>query len=476
MAWWVLPVATVAIAVAGWVAFRSLPHWSWSATRLAASVRIAYGFPLYTAPGRATMNDWFYGPVAPLLYLPSALASDPLGALRVAAVLNAIYFLLPIGWIVGGAYRGTAPGWTRWAGLAFAFGAFLLPFALWYGAASLHVDTVAIGLGVLSCAMLVRHDRLPLAAALCVLTAWTKQTDFPLALAQLIFLARLRGGRAAWIYAGWLAGWGIVVTAIFCLWFGAGSLWHVLVVILTRFPIETERIAWELTALAPHLLWITLLALALWRLLPVPANARAKREFELGWLLCGTAVLLFPLGFLATIKNGGASNSVHSLAYGILGVTLLGLLWLNTAQGATVRRGQLLLLGGTLAVAGLAFGRVWRNGDLGRGWVGVQHREAFEFVQAHPHQVYIPWDPLVTLMAERRDYPFECAYHDYLLIKEAPSPAAMRQVFPSTLAFIIYYHADQPPLEIMSLFPEFSRREVLGNWTIYRRPQGAKAP
>ncbi len=117
-------MAGVAVVIASWCAFRSLPHWSWSAVRLAASVRLAYGFPLYTAPGSALMNDWFYGPMAPLAYLPSALASDPLGALRIAAVLNAIYFLFPIGWIVGGSYRGAAPAWTRWAGLVFAPGRF----------------------------------------------------------------------------------------------------------------------------------------------------------------------------------------------------------------------------------------------------------------------------------------------------------------------------------------------------------------
>ncbi len=153
-------------------------------------------------------------------------------------------------------------------------------------------------------------------------------------------------------------------------------------------------------------------------------------------------------------------------------MTTLGLLFLNTVPAGRSRRGQLLLLAGMMAVAVLAAGPVLRDGDLQKSWIGEQHREAFEFVQAHPHQVYIPWDPLVTLMAERRDYPFECAYHDYLLVHDAPPPAVMRQAFPATLAYVIYFHADQPPLEIMSLFPEFSRRQVLGNWTIYTRPVG----
>ena len=476
IAWLLLLVAGVAVAVAGWCAFRFLPYWSWSAVRLSASVRLAYGFPLYTAPGGATMNDWFYGPVAPLAYLPAALASDPLGALRVAAVLNAFYFLFPLGWIVGGLGRGAAPAWTRWAGLVFCTGAFLLPFGLWYGAASLHVDTVAIGLGVLSCAALVRPDRLPLAALLCVLTAWTKQTDFPLAIAQLIFLARLRGGRTALRYTGWLAGWAAGITAIFCAWFGAGTLWHVLIVLQTRFPIDTWRLGAEWASFAPHGAWILLLVLGLWRGLPPPAAERARREYELGWLLCGSGLVLLPVGFLAAIKNGGTQNSIHALAYGILGVTVLGLLWLNAAQGRLARQGQLALLGGMVLVAALGAGRVLRNGDLHAVAIGEQHREAFEFVRAHPHQVYVPWNPLITLMAERREYPFECAYHDYLMVHDAPAPAEMRRVFPPTLAYVIYFHGDQPPLEIMSLFPEFSRRRSLGNWTIYSRPADPPRP
>ena len=470
VAWLLLTIAAVTVAISYWAAFRMLPHWSWSSARLAASVRIAYGFPLYTASGAATMNDWFYGPVAPLAYLPAVLGSDPLAALRIAAVLNACYYLLPVFVIVAGASLGTTSAWVRWAGLVFAAGAFLLPFGLWYGAISLHVDTVAIGLGLLSCTVLARSDKLALPAVLCVLAAWTKQTDFPLAMAQLIFIARLRGGKTALAYAAWLAAWAAGITLAFCAWFGAGTLWHILIVILTRVPIETERIGSELAGIAPHVFGMAVLALGLWRWLPAHSKERANRDVQLGWLLCGSALVLLPLGFLAAIKSGGAANSIHALAYGILGVTTLGLQFISTAVGQRGRQGRLLLLAGTVSIAILAVGPVLRNGDLGRGWIGEQHREAYQFVKAHPNQVYIPWDPLVTLMAERRDYPFECAYHDYLMVHEAPPPAEMRRVFPPTLAYILYFHADQPPLEVMSLFPEFNRRQVAGNWTIFSRP------
>ncbi|MDB6170109.1 MAG: hypothetical protein JWM88_2973 [Verrucomicrobia bacterium] len=476
IAWLLLPFAAIGVAVAAWSAFRSLPHWSWSANRLAASVRLAYGFPLYTGPGGVAMSDWFYGPVAAIAYLPAALASDPLGALRIAAALNGLYFLLPLGVVFGGAQRGASPAWTRWAGLIFVTGAFLLPFGLWYGAASLHVDTVTIALGIISCAALVRFDRLPLAAALCVLAAWTKQTDFPLAFAQLIFLARVRGGRAAKVYFGWLAGWAALATAVFCAWFGAGTLWHDLIVLPMRFPIETERIGIEFAAVARNTWWIPPVVFAAWKWPCPPSDERAARDLQLGWLLCLASVMLLPLGFLAAVKYGGAQNSVHSLAYGILGATTLGLLSLGADRRRWGWVGPGLLLAGALAVAGLNAKRVLATGSLDRKWIGEQHREAFEFAKAHPHQAYFPWDPLVTLMAERRVYPFECGYHDYLIAREAPPPAVVRRAFPETLAYLAYFRADQPPMEIPGLFPEFSHRRVIGNWTIYSRPADNATP
>src|SRR5437868_1701714 len=79
-----LCVAAAVLFVVAWGNLRLLPHWDWSSCRLAASLRLAYGFPLYTPQGGAMLNDWMYGPVAPLAYLPAALAKTPLGALQIA--------------------------------------------------------------------------------------------------------------------------------------------------------------------------------------------------------------------------------------------------------------------------------------------------------------------------------------------------------------------------------------------------------
>jgi hypothetical protein len=237
-----LPLLLFATAVAAWAAFRLLPHWNWSAARLATAVRLVHGFPLYHGASDAAVNGWIYGPLSGLAYAPAAFAREPLSALRLAMVLNSIYFLLPVFVLFHAPLRQRGLRATGLLILAFAVNAMLAPFGQWYGAASLHTDVVATGLGVLSCVVLARGSSLPLAAFLVVAAAWTKQIETVLAVAQLLYLFRMRGTRPALLYAGWLALAALVLTAGFVAWFGVEPLWHSLVVLPGGHVIERARI------------------------------------------------------------------------------------------------------------------------------------------------------------------------------------------------------------------------------------------
>jgi hypothetical protein len=463
--WIALPAGAITLALVAWSTFRFLPTMDWSANRLAASVRLAWGFPLYTPVHGAVINDWMYGPVAALAYTPAALAGDPLTALHIAAALNGIFFVLPAMLLFAPAVRAPATRLVAALGFVFCLGAHFAPFGTWYGAALLHVDTVAICLGVLSCLALVRGRRLTLAAVLCVLAVGAKQTELPLALAQIFFLARADGRRRALAYTARLAVIGAIVAAGFCAWFGAGTLWHNLVVIPSRYAIEFQRLGPQLGDLLIVTCWMWPVGWLAWKTRP---TAAPTGDDQAGWLLVLAALVLLPSGLLAALKFGGGANSIHSVSYGMLGASFVGL------QLASAARARIALLAGIAIVLAIDLERVLTFGHFDHPEPGRQHREAFEFARTHPGQAYFPWDTLATLMAERRDYPFDMGVADWRTAGEAPEAAVIRRALPETLAFVIYHERDQTE-EMLRVLPEFNRRHAAGAWRIYTRA-GPNAP
>lgn len=467
-AWALLPPAAFAVALVAWAAFRLVPSWTWSAARLAASARLAYGFPLYPEPGDAMVTGWVYGPVSALAFLPALWVGEPLAALRAGTWLNACYFLLPPALLTAGLWRSRATRLPAAVLALFGVAALLAPFATWYAAASIGADSVATCLGALSCLALL-HPRLrPLAALLCLLAAWTKQIEAPLALAQLGFLLWRRTPREAATYALWLALATLATAAVWIGWFGFAGLWHSLVTIPGRHALETPRLG----ALARECLQAT------WWVWPLlwfarrksaagePALAPAARDPAVLFLLASAATL--PGGFLAAAKIGGGDNSLHAIAYAIFaGLALLaGLLGSPSPRTAQSTLGA--LFAGLVVLLGVGLGRIIEHRHLTLSHPGAQHREAFAFARARPGQTYYPCNPLISLMAERRDYPFDYGHYDWRLAGTAPDPARLRALLPATLLFIIYHEKD-PSRDLLRVFPDFNRLHQAGPWDMYLR-------
>jgi hypothetical protein len=382
-------------------------------------------------------------------------------------VLNALYFLLPVALLFHGYLRDRCTRATGFLILAFAVSVLLAPFGQWYGAASLHSDVVATGLGVLSCVALVRGPSPALAAFLVVAAAWTKQIETVLAVAQLLTVWRTRGRRTALVYVGWLALAALVMTAGFVVWFGADPLWHSLIVLPGGHSIEWARVGSILAAFG----WAT------WWVWPLIFLARSSRRGEtdasrapdsLAPLLLLSALVLFPVGVLAAAKIGGDQNSLHATVYAVLGGTLLLIRLLEGPSAPLRRMARLALLGGTLLAASLNLHRVLANDHLAVRDPGVQHREAFAFAQARPGATYFPCNPLITLLADGRNYPTDDGVYSARLAGRPVDPAALRRLFPPTLTFIVYHEKD-PTHEMQRLFPEFNRMHQTGSWDIFTR-------
>jgi hypothetical protein len=457
-----LILAALALALVSWANFGLLAHWPWSSARLAMMLRPAYGLPLYPAPATPNLNDWMYGPVGSIAYLPAALAADPLGALHVATVLNALYFLLPLVALFMLAARVVGRATASW-GFLFGLVATLMPMGVWYNAAVLQVDNVAIGFGVLSCMALVLGRGWE-AAVLCVLAIGTKQIAAPLVVAQLLFVAWSDGVSRAAKYGVRLALAFVVAAGVGVALFGFEPLWFNLVVIPSKYPFDFSRLTGELPFALSTTWWILPVAALGWKFLPLRRDAGPA--LRLAWLLLLAAVVLLPLGIVAVSKYGGHQNSIHSLAYGILGGALLVTLLAGQEHQAFTRFARVALTCAVFGLVALKLHRVQVNGYLGPGWAGLRHREAFEFAQARPGQVYFPLNPLVTLFAEGREYPFEGCYNELTVTHRAPPPASIRAVFPKELGFVVYHDAESPTGELDPVFPDFTQIRRNGEWTI----------
>lgn len=469
-----LPLLAAGTALAAWAAFRLVPHWTWSAARLAAAVRLAQGFPLYSGPDDSLVTGWIYGPVGALAYLPAAFAGEPLTALRLATWLNAFYFLVPAVIVLAPYFRAPGSRTTGAALLAFGVGTLLAPYAGWYSAAALNSDVVATTLGILSCTALVRGHRLPLAAALAVAAAWTKQIEAVVAAAQLLYLVFYYGRRTALAYAGWLAGGAAVSSGIFVAWFGAGPLWFCLVTIPSGHPLQAERFG----LIAGTFTWTTGWA---WALAALTRPWRSKAAADpapaapLATLLLLVAALGLPAGLLAAMKAGGDQNSMHATTYAALGGTvLLAGIW-RDGDGRRRRLAQAALLAGTVYVTAVNLYRVVHHEHLTIHEPGGHLREAFAFAKSHPGETCFPCNPLINLLAERRNDPFDYGLYDWRLAGRARDRGKVRALLPARLTFIVYHEKD-PSFELRHVCTDFTRAYQTGPWDMLTRAPGPTAP
>lgn len=458
-------------------AVAAMPLRTWSAARLAPSAALVHGLPVYTPADAGAVLSTLYGPVSVLYFLPAFLAGDVTTRILVAGVLNVLALVVPFAWLLL-ARRGAGPrdGPTLAVLLTGTLAALLGSHPLRQMLGGIHVDAPAIGLGLSSCAVLERHGgapgraRLALAALLVVLSAWTKQVEAPLALAQLLYLG-LRFGRAlAWRYFAWLGAWSLAAGAVFLAAFDPAGLYFNLLRIPAGHPFVGLRgVAQELLL---HALPIALLAAA--GLLAARAGRRGRALLEVdGALFALGAVLLFPTSVLARAKLGGFVNSLHFLAY----LLAAGVLALRCAASVPSTRPAAARLARALAaVTLLAAVACWPWRELRRGVGALRdlhanpQQEAYEFARAHPGQAYFPWNPLSTLASDGELYHYEWAVVDRELAGQRMSDAHVRAHLPPRMEYVLFPPGE--PRNMLRYLPEFTREVRLAGmerWIVYAR-------
>lgn len=429
-----------------WLMVCNVPGIPWNAARLAPSFALARGLPIYALRDSGAHLGWVYGPVFPLWYAPFGFSDRPTEALMLAAGWNAVTILLPVFLVT----RMGAGGSKRAGWMVFLVGALLLLANPITRMAFLfcHVDAVCVGWAVAAClALHAAAERqwkpgFPLAALAVALSVAAKQVSVVLLPATILWL--WRSGHAGlilrWLF--WLAVVCGGLAAVFFAAFGAEGMLFNAWLLFSRMPwqggwgIAGRNVGQVLVACWP---WFAVALLGLvavrfrWRArVSAPAASLAALFF---WL----AIWQLPMGLTASMVVDAALNSIHATNYLLLaGLTLAASALASGKAAEPAPRGA----GGLAAAIALGTALLSLNvADLvWRPYRGQD--ELLALARQHPGKIYLPWNPLITLITERKIYPFDEALRYLWLARLEPPAAAIRAAVPAD-PLIIYVEPSQ---------------------------------
>ncbi|MCP4664358.1 MAG: hypothetical protein GY856_53925 [bacterium] len=462
-------------------------HRHWDSARVAPSVALTCGYDLYYGAESGPIMTTHYGPVKALLYLPAALASTPTAAIMIAGTLNVLIVLVPLLLFhLRGNWAEPPARTIGLAGFVFSASALLIAEPTRMMVTRVHVDAPAVGLGLLSCFLLLvpgerpNRRRLASAAACAVLATWSKQIEVPLILAQAAFLGWACGRRVMWSYIAWSALLGAVVSASFLAVFGLENMRFNLVTLPSRILGHgdwTEFSAGFLELLTRSSFLLLILFLALRRIQRSPAGGERRPIFATPWALPVTvAVFLAPTSVLSRVIHGGDPNSYHSFFYLLVAASLILTHFEVTGSSGHRRRNGarvlFLLAAGALCLAPeLALPRhLFPLRDN-------PQQEAYEFARKHPEEAFFPWNPLSTLLADGKLYHFDYTMNFRKVAGFSPSDAHVREHVPRRIRYVIY-HRSYYQKSALQFLPEFTHEQSLDelpDWIVTTRAPGESA-
>jgi len=437
----------LAVCALVWGMVCTAPGIPWNGARLAPSFALARGLPLYATRESGAHLGWVYGPVFPLWYLPVGLTDNPTIGLLCAALWNFLTIVVPLYLVVRTAASGS-PATVR---TVTVFGALLLLVNPITRSAFLfiHVDAVSMAWAVVACLALHRaairdwRPGLPVAASAVALAVAAKQVSVVLVPATLAWLWWEGHGRlmGKWIF--WLTVICGGLAALFFAVFGAEGMLFNAWLLFSRMPWQG---GWEIlyrnlgeTIGSGWLWWLAALLGSL--VLRFRWRSHISREAgALARLFVCLALWQAPMGFAAAMVVDAALNSVHATNYLLLaGLIALASVLLREGMPEARRLWQALMV-----VTAVGFGAVvFAALNPGLVWTPYQgQEELLVLARRHEGKIYLPWNPLTTLISERKIYPFDEALHYLWLARLEPPREAILAAVPAG-ALVVYQEPSQ---------------------------------
>ena len=416
-----LPVLILLAAALSLDPILTAPAANWNDLRLAPAAALARGYGLYYLPGDGPMLGHLYGPIPPIVYAPVTLLPTPSTAIRAGVVLTLVLYLLPAGLLLK---TLAGPRRVLAAGCFLLFTLFVFRSDVVRGAAFfIHADTPALAFAGLACLPLVDPDRrrewgwLGLSAAAAVLSAGSKQVMLPVLFALPVYLWVADGWKAGWRYLKMVVGMGVVATALVAALTDVPAMLYQTLVVPSGHPIRggvwLPGFVQVLRDVVPRAsgFGVVIVLYGLYRARCADGWVSLRQwARDNPWLVpVFVGVFLIPTSILGRMKVGGGMGALVYAVYFLFVGALLAVVHAGRQEG---RVGPLPLqaIASGLVIGALAVVAVDVAPGLGRLPSIVEdlprdvEASAYEFVRAHPGQVYLPYNPLVTLFAEDRAY------------------------------------------------------------------------
>jgi hypothetical protein len=404
------PAARALAAVAPWAAVTLLsrlaiaalgaPYSPWDVVRLAPTVGMARGFPLYSGRHDGAILSTMYGPFSAIAYLPAALAADPAVAAVAGRALACLYFFAPLYLVClhpGGG--DDTPAEVRRGGFLLAALAALASPPLCYSATQIHSDAPALGLAGLAIWLAMRPGGTTgwgpalLASALGWLSVWSKQTMIVLPLCLPLWAWAIAGAKAGLRCGVAAVATGGVIAAAFLLRFDRDAMLFNAVLWPGHLPWKGStpgNLADALVELLPQILPFAVVLGA------GPIRRAWACHGSRSWFLpVAVGVAMVPLALLGRVKKGGDLNSFSPALYPLLLACAARVV--RYAANTEWRRPLVAALVGLAALGVPAFIRDAKTYARLR-----PARAEVDYLAAHPGAVYFPWHPLAHLVAEGR--------------------------------------------------------------------------
>jgi hypothetical protein len=501
-----LAVALIGGATAVGGVFGAATEWldqpgdPWNAARLAPAVALHYGYGLYYPLDTGPVLSTVVGPVSFLAYWPIGfLRSTPSALIFAGSALNLAVFAL----IVRALLRRTAtdPATAWFAGFIGLHLAIAYP-ALRYSLFCIHSDAPALALIAVGVLVLLGGDPEVTAwraagAALCfTLAMWAKQSCVLVFVATAVILVLRDGRRTTVRFIAASAVVGAGVSLVFTTWLGFGALW------MNMFQVPAHQAWYDMslttgaihgslaaTGLAPKARVLVAATLQIvrsnWPLFALVAalfaEAYLHRQPGKPWWprqnwapFAFLAIALLPSAAVGRAKAGGAFNH-ESLSIFFLGLALIS--WL--AEAATADRRVRVL--GVTCVAGVLLAINLPRACEYRGWLAAwsnPNEESYNYDRAHPGQVYFPWFPLSSLLAEGKLYHFDWGVLDRNMGGAFVTPDHLAHGLP-TARPVVAMNSRQYNYILRTYFPDYVRLTAelaVGDWQLYGPPPDSAVP
>jgi hypothetical protein len=183
-------------------------------------------------------------------------------------------------------------------------------------------------------------------------------------------------------------------------------------------------------------------------------------------LLLIVALCAIPGSLLGYLKISGYLNNLGCVDHLILLAAMVGAVEtcanLKTSHVAAIEG----LVSGGLAIFALALAMsttLSETNGLRADWPALVHpyqnveELTFEYVKLHPHEVYCPWNPLITLLAENELYHFEWGLIDRVHAQRMPSTEQYAAHLPKNMNQIIFL-GEPTSVATLTAIPSFNKR------------------